>query len=52
VGDSGDVIDTRTKRIVSFLPALDQTRKMLEIDWRRGLPVATTTRTGVGSVRG
>jgi hypothetical protein len=52
VGDSGDVIDTRTKRIVAFLPALDQTRKMLEIDWRLGLPVATTTRTGVGPVRG
>jgi DNA-binding beta-propeller fold protein YncE len=51
VGDSGDVIDTRTKRIVAFLPALDQTRKMLEIDWRLGLPVATTTRTGVGPVR-
>lgn len=51
VGDSGDVIDTRTKRIVAFLPALQQTRKMLEIDWRLGLPVATTTRTGVGPVR-
>jgi DNA-binding beta-propeller fold protein YncE len=51
VGDSGDVIDTKSKRIVAFLPALQQTRKMLEIDWRLGRPVATTERTGVGPVR-
>jgi len=48
VGDSGDVIDTRTGKIVAFLPALRETRKMLEIDWRAGKPVATTTRSGVG----
>jgi DNA-binding beta-propeller fold protein YncE len=51
VGDSGDVIDTLSKRIVAFLPALQQTRKMLEIDWRPGRPVATTERTGVGPAR-
>jgi DNA-binding beta-propeller fold protein YncE len=50
VGDSGDVIDTRTRRVVRYLDALRQTRKMLEIDWRRGLPVATTSRSGVGYV--
>jgi DNA-binding beta-propeller fold protein YncE len=51
VGDSGDVIDTRTLRPVAYLPTLRQTRKMLEIDWRGGLPIATTSRSGVGYVR-
>jgi DNA-binding beta-propeller fold protein YncE len=51
VGDSGDVIDARTFRIVANLPALRETRKMLEIDWRNGRPVATTSRQGVGYVR-
>jgi len=51
VGDSGDVIDARTFRVVGYLPALRQTRKMLEIDWRNGRPVATTSRQGVGYVR-
>jgi DNA-binding beta-propeller fold protein YncE len=51
VGDSGDVIDAHTFRIVGYLPALRQTRKMLEIDWRNGRPVATTSRQGVGYVR-
>ena len=48
VGDSGDVIDTRTRKVVAFLPALRETRKMLEVDWRAGKPVATTSRSGVG----
>jgi DNA-binding beta-propeller fold protein YncE len=51
VGDSGDVIDTRTFRVVAYLPALRQTRKMLEIDWRNGVPVSTTSRQGLGYVR-
>jgi DNA-binding beta-propeller fold protein YncE len=51
IGDSGDVIDTRTFRPVAFLPALRQTRKMLEIDWRGGVPIATTSRYGLGYVR-
>src|ERR1700730_7660634 len=51
VGDSGDVIDTRTFRIVKYLPALRQSRKMLEIDWRAGVPIATTSRHGLGYVR-
>lgn len=50
VGDSGDVIDTRTFRPVAYLPALRQTRKMLEIDWRGGRPIATTSRQGIGYV--
>ena len=44
VGDSGDVIDTASRRIVSFLPALANTRKMIEIDWRAGVPVSTRGR--------
>jgi DNA-binding beta-propeller fold protein YncE len=48
VGDSGDVIATRTNRVTTFLRVLRNTRKSLEIDWRHGLPVATTSRTGLG----
>jgi DNA-binding beta-propeller fold protein YncE len=51
VGDSGDVIDTATRRAVAFLPPLRNSRKFLEIDWRSGKPVSTTTRSGLGYVR-
>jgi len=51
VGDSGEVIDTRTLRSVAFLAPLRNTRQLIEIDWRGGAPVATTSRTGVGYVR-
>ena len=50
VGDSGDVFDTRTRRAVAYLPALRETRNFLEIDWAHGVPVATTTRSGLGYV--
>jgi hypothetical protein len=50
VGDSGEVISTSKLRRVAYLPALRNTRKHLEIDWRRGVPVATTTRSGLGYV--
>ena len=52
VGDSGDVIDTQSLTIVATLPPLAQTRQMLEIDWAQGVPVATTTRYGLGYVTG
>ncbi len=52
VGDSGDVIDTHTLKIVKTLPTLAQTRQMLEIDWADGVPVATTSRYGLGYVSG
>ncbi len=52
VGDSGDVLSTRTLRPVEYLPTLRNTRKMIEIDWRKGVPVATTTRSGLGYVTG
>jgi DNA-binding beta-propeller fold protein YncE len=50
VGDSGDVLSARSLRPVAFLPALERTKQSLEIDWRDGLPVATSTRTGLGYV--
>lgn len=50
VGDSGDVIDTATRKSVIYLPALANTRKMLEIDWQNGLPIFTTSRSGLGYV--
>lgn len=51
VGDSGDVISTKTRRIVATLPAMRNSRKMIEVDWRRGKPVAATSRYGIGHVR-
>ena len=50
VGDSGDVIDTVARRSVANLEPLHNTRKMIEIDWRGGVPVFTTSRIGVGRV--
>jgi DNA-binding beta-propeller fold protein YncE len=52
VGDSGDVLSGSSLRVVAFLPPLRDTRKMLEIDWRQGLPVGTTSRSGLGYVAG
>ena len=51
VGDSGDVLSTKSFRAVGFVPALNSTKQSLEIDWRLGLPVATSSRTGLGYVR-
>ena len=48
VGNGGDVIDTKTRRVVATLPSLRETRKMLEIDWKDGVPVAATPREGLG----
>ena len=48
VGDSGDVVDTRTQRVVAFLPALRNSRYQLEVDWRNGQPISTTTRSSIG----
>ena len=50
VGRSGDVIDTRTDKIVAYRPALASTANFLEIDWRHGRPIATTSRYGIGYV--
>jgi DNA-binding beta-propeller fold protein YncE len=48
VGDEGDVISTETRQIVAHLPALRDTRKMLEIDWANGAPIAASPREGLG----
>ncbi len=48
VGDAGDVIDTRTRHSVAYLQPLANTRKFIEIDWRNGLPIATSSRYGKG----
>jgi DNA-binding beta-propeller fold protein YncE len=48
VGRSGDVIDTSTRTIVDYLPPLQQTADFLEIDWRNGRPVSSTSRYGIG----
>ncbi len=50
VGDSGDVIDTTTRKSVASLAALYNSRVFIEIDWSGGVPVATSTRSGLGYV--
>jgi DNA-binding beta-propeller fold protein YncE len=50
VGDSGDVIDTSTLTVVGHLPALQNTRQEIEIDWGNGAVSATSTRFGLGHV--
>jgi hypothetical protein len=39
VGDSGDVVDTRTREPVASLEALQHSRVVLEVDWVDGRPV-------------
>jgi len=51
VGRAGDVIDTRSRKVVAFLAPLQGTADFLEIDWRNGRPIATTSRYGVGYIR-
>lgn len=51
VGDCGDVIDTRTRRIVAFLPALHNSRYQLELDWNGRRTVRTSSRSGIGYPR-
>lgn len=50
VGDSGDVIETSTLKIVGNLPPLANTRKLIDVDWTKEGPVATSTRFGLGHV--
>jgi hypothetical protein len=50
VGDSGEVIETATHKVIATLPTLLNTKKSLEVDWSGGVPVATSNRTGVGEV--
>ena len=50
VGDTGDVVDTSTLKVVKTLPALTNTRQVIEIDWTNGTTSATSTRFGMGRV--
>jgi len=52
IGDSGDVIDTSTRKSIVNLDTLFNTRKFLEIDWANGVPVFTTSRYGLGYATG
>lgn len=50
VGRAGDVIDTTRRKVVAFLRPVHDSADFLEIDWRNGRPIATTSRYGVGHV--
>jgi len=50
IGDAGDVINTATRKSITYLGPLANTRKFLEIDWSNGRPVFATSRYGVGYV--
>jgi len=50
VGDAGDVIEAATRRIVTHLDALSNTRKILEIDFDAGVPVWASSRASIGGV--
>src|SRR5262249_40972798 len=48
VGDSGDIIDTRTRQAVHYLAPLGQCRHgLIEIEWSRGAVIGTTTHFGM-----
>jgi hypothetical protein len=49
VGDSGDVIDTKTHQFAMYIPALGNCRHgFVEVEWSKGVPVGTTTHFGRG----
>ncbi|MBI3550179.1 MAG: hypothetical protein HY078_14165 [Elusimicrobia bacterium] len=48
VGDQGDVIDTKTRKVVTNLPALRKTKAFLQIDFKDGKCVAATSRHSPG----
>jgi predicted actin-binding protein len=50
VGDSGEVIETATRKVITTLSTLANTQNFLEIDWQNGVPIATSGRTGAGYV--
>lgn len=47
VADDGDVISTSTERVVGYVDALSNSRYLFELDWRGGVPVRTSTRSGI-----
>ena len=49
VGDSGDVIDTLTRKTIATLPAVLNSRVEIEIDFQDSTPIwAATSRSGIG----
>jgi len=50
VGNSGDVIDTSLRKVVAYVPSLNNSRIYCEIDWQNGAPILTTNRYGVGYI--
>ena len=52
VGDSGDVIDTKTRKTVMTLPALANSRKEIEIDFEGGAPLPTWAMNNRSSIGG
>jgi hypothetical protein len=50
-GDAGDVIQTATYKVVAKIGNLLNGRKLVEIDWSKGRPVASSGRQGVGQRR-
>jgi DNA-binding beta-propeller fold protein YncE len=48
VGDSGDVIETATQKVVARIDSLLNSRKFVEIDWSGGVPIASSGRQGIG----
>jgi hypothetical protein len=50
-GDTGDVIETATQKVVARIPNLLNSRKFVEIDWSGGVPTASSGRQGVGYPR-
>ena len=50
VGDSGDVIDTSTRRPIGQMPAMANTRIFIEVDFQGGVPVwAMPNRNSIGT---
>jgi hypothetical protein len=52
VGDSGDIVETSSNKVVGNLAPLANTRQLIEVDWMNGAPSATSTRFGLGRVTG
>jgi hypothetical protein len=48
VGDSGEVIESATHKVVGRIASLENSRESIEVDWQGGVPVATSQRLGVG----
>jgi len=47
VADDGDIVSAATNRVVSYVPALANSRYLFELDWRGGMPVRSGGRSGI-----